>query len=771
VIGRLVWQSLAQRPGRSLLLLLGYGLGVGVTVALLSIGDALVEQSRDRDLLGGGDLVIVPAGIDLETLKTGGVSSLYFTIDQAPYLYREVLSGLRFSERVLAVAPWIDDALLYLDVGDTTVAVAARGQIPSRSAALGVSPVLVTGAWEDVESDTRWMLPSDSTRLAEIDGFHLPTGDAASDSTWAEWHYFNVLAPDESYWLYLTFLVGGRFDSGEWGGQILANLVRRDGGERRFEGRFEASDVQLSVERPDVEFGSSAVRVGPDGTYSVITRAPAADGRGDSLVVSLRLRPEPRRYLPRVDVSPGEFTSGYVVPVLRGSVAGSLCVAGVCSDLDGASAYHDHNWGVWRQVTWDWGVAHAGDLSILYGGVQRADLSDQKHPGQAANRFLFAVDSLGLRGVLPVRSIRYEWPVGEPRDGHSPSPGSFTLRAGRAGDSVVVRVRIDHARVTPRDTDGALFHQMRGSASVSGRLLGIALEESGSGFFETWTQGDNRSTGAELAALISDRLAATGAEYGVAYRDLETGHEILLHPDGEFHAASMMKVPVMVRLFRMADAGQLELDESIEVRNDFTSIYDGSSYSLSPNDDSDSTLYARLGSAVTPRELIDLMIRRSSNLATNLLVEIAGPDSIASMLAGFGAQGMKVRRGVEDIPAYRNGLNNTTSARGLLELYTALGQGRAASPSSTNQMLHILLGQEFNDAIPSGLPAGVPVAHKTGWITAVDHDGGIVLPPDGSPYVLVILTRGVEDEAITRAAAADVSRLIWEARLERAGVD
>ncbi|MBK5097718.1 MAG: serine hydrolase [Gemmatimonadetes bacterium] len=259
-------------------------------------------------------------------------------------------------------------------------------------------------------------------------------------------------------------------------------------------------------------------------------------------------------------------------------------------------------------------------------------------------------------------------------------------------------------------------------------------------------------------------MSATGAEYGFAYRDLETGAEILLGPDTEFHAASMMKVPVMVRLYRMADAGTLDLDAPLPVRNEFTSIYDGSTYPLTWDDDSDSTLYALTGTAVPTRELIDLMITRSSNLATNILIELADPDSIAAMLEEFGAQGMKVLRGVEDIPAYRHGMNNTTSARGLLELYTALGRGTAASPASTRAMLDILLGQEFNDAIPAGLPAGVPVAHKTGWITEIDHDGGLVFPTVGSPYVLVILTRGVEDEAVTRRAAADVSRMIWESR-------
>ena len=268
----------------------------------------------------------------------------------------------------------------------------------------------------------------------------------------------------------------------------------------------------------------------------------------------------------------------------------------------------------------------------------------------------------------------------------------------------------------------------------------------------------------DLAARIAERLSATGAEFGFAYRDLETGSGILLSPDTEFHAASMMKVPVMVRLYRMADAGSLNLDAPLPVRNEFTSIYDGSTYSLTWDDDSDSTLYARTGDAVPTRELIDLMIGRSSNLATNILIDLADPDSIAAMLEEFGAQGMKVLRGVEDTQAYRHGVNNTTSARGLLELYTALGRGTAASPASTREMLDILLRQEFNEMIPAGLPEDVPVAHKTGWITEIDHDGGIVFPPGGSPYVLVILTRGVEDTAVTRRAGADVSRMIWESR-------
>ena len=553
--------------------------------------------------------------------------------------------------------------------------------------------------------------------------------------------------------------MGGDVPDGRWGGQLLANLVRTDGSERRFEGRIESPDIRFHTDRPDLDLGESRVQLTSEGHYRLRARVPAADGRGDSLILELTLTPDPHRYLPPVDVSPGGFTSGYVVPALGGLAEGRVCLEATCDSLVEAPAYHDHNWGVWRDVTWDWGVARAGDLSLIYGGVRRADAT-------TGGRFLFAVDSLGLKGVLPVRSLEYVWQAGDGSDAPPDGPDGFRLLAHQGRDTVSLAVDVDHVRVTPREADAARFFQMRGIVEVRGTLLGKTVSEEGAGFFETWTTGGER-----LARAIESRLAETGAEFAVAYRDLESGEEILLRPDLEFHAASMMKVPVMVRLYRMAESGQLSLDASVRVGNVFTSILDGSEYSLSPEDDSDSTLYRRIGSDATVRELLDRMITRSSNLATNLLIEIADPDSIAVLLESVGAGGMRVLRGVEDIPAYRAGMNNTTTARGLLELYTALGRGEVAGPVATEEMIDILSEQEFNDAIPAGLPPGIPVAHKTGWITGVDHDGGIVLPPGEPPYVLVILTRGVEDEGVTRQAAADVSRMIWEHRQEGAGGD
>lgn len=268
-----------------------------------------------------------------------------------------------------------------------------------------------------------------------------------------------------------------------------------------------------------------------------------------------------------------------------------------------------------------------------------------------------------------------------------------------------------------------------------------------------------------LADRIEARLAGAGLEYGVAWRDLASGRQLLLNPDAEFHAASTMKVPIMARLFRMAERGRLSLDDSLRVTNRFTSIYDSSAYRLSPEDDSDPDLYEKVGRRVPIRQLVRRMIARSSNLATNELIRLADPEATRAMLREIGAGGLRVLRGVEDIPAFRHGMNNTTTARALMELLTALARGELAGPEGTREMMSILEAQHFNDGIPAGLPESVTVAHKTGWITGIVHDAAVVEPPgEAAPYVLVVLTRGEVEAEVARRAVADVSRMIWRAR-------
>src|SRR5205085_3110223 len=170
-------------------------------------------------------------------------------------------------------------------------------------------------------------------------------------------------------------------------------------------------------------------------------------------------------------------------------------------------------------------------------------------------------------------------------------------------------------------------------------------------------------------------------------------------------------------LFRQIDAHQLSLDQRVLLKNEFKSIVDGSAYTLDPGSDSDSSAYTLVGTRVTVRELIDRMITRSSNLATNALIELVDARRANATAHELGATNIRVLRGVEDNKAFRAGMNNTTTARDLAVLLEAIETGRAASRASCDAMREVLLHQEFNDEIPAGLPRGIPVAHKTGWIT------------------------------------------------------
>ncbi|WP_352432188.1 serine hydrolase [Pyrinomonas sp.] len=274
--------------------------------------------------------------------------------------------------------------------------------------------------------------------------------------------------------------------------------------------------------------------------------------------------------------------------------------------------------------------------------------------------------------------------------------------------------------------------------------------------------------GDELQGRIEDLIRASGAErVAVALVDLETGRRLLIDADASFHAASTMKVPVMMEIYRQTRQGKLTLDEQLLIKNEFRSIADGSPYSLSPEDDSEKTLYERIGQRATVRELVHLMITESSNLATNLLIERVTPERIMELVESLGAHGMRVLRGVEDGKAYRQGLNNTTTARALMSLLQAIAEDRAVDREASEQMRQTLLAQKFNEGIPAGLPPTVRVAHKTGSISGVYHDAGIIYAPNRKPYVLVVLTRGVQDEKRAHRLVADISRAAYESLVRR----
>ncbi len=254
-----------------------------------------------------------------------------------------------------------------------------------------------------------------------------------------------------------------------------------------------------------------------------------------------------------------------------------------------------------------------------------------------------------------------------------------------------------------------------------------------------------------------------GKTISVAVQDLETGKEIFINADVMMHPASTMKVPVMMEVFRQAEAGLFSLDDKIIINNSFKSIVDGSEFNLSVVDDSETILYPRIGEMETIRELNRLMIVRSSNLATNILMELVSTARIDAFIKELGITDVNVIRLIEDNKAYRLNMNNTFSARGTTQMMRLIAEGKVISKEASDEMIDVMFGQEFNENIPALLPASVKVAHKTGWTGDFFHDTGIVFPRNRKPYAITLFTKGFpeDDENQAHGCMAEVSRMIY----------
>lgn len=262
----------------------------------------------------------------------------------------------------------------------------------------------------------------------------------------------------------------------------------------------------------------------------------------------------------------------------------------------------------------------------------------------------------------------------------------------------------------------------------------------------------------EVTALLNGQQG----DFALAFKDLQTGDTLYINPHVSFHAASTMKTPVLMEAYRQAAAGKFKLTDSIAIVNEFTSIADGSPFTLDSADDSEFSLYQRIGQKATVYDLLYQMIIYSSNLATNIIIEKIGAPDVMHTMEQMGAKELKVLRGVEDDKAFAKGLNNTVTAFDLGLLFEQLGKRRFVSGEACDAMIKILLDQKFNEVIPAKLPPEVKVAHKTGFITGVQHDSGLVFLPDGRKYVLVILSKNLADRSSSIEAMAKVSLAIYQ---------
>ena len=482
MISLIAFRNIVYRPWRSALLFFGYGIGVAVMIVLLSVGEALLTQARDEKLVGGGEVTVLPQGLDVEVMKTGGVGGLFFSIDQSRFIYDQLLASPRLARSISAVAPQIDGRLLYVRTANGAEhPVKAGGEIPSRTRLVRGSLALESGEWNDDNGDRRWSSPTIEELRHDIDHFHLPPDSVANRETWAEWHYFNVLSADGKRWAFISFIVAGDVTSEKWGGSVTVTLREQEKLSQKFESKISRRDVRFSTTSANLALGKSTVTVLPDGNYRVIATAGQLD-------VDLVVRPAPRAYFPGASLGTEGFVSGYTVPGLRASATGSICVASQCERYQDAQAYHDHNWGVWKGVTWDWGASRAGPYTILYGRVITPDATREQP------LFVYLVDSLGFRAVMRPATISYQ-------DGRVATvagrqvrvPSRATFADVRGADTLRVELSIDDAIATDMRQSiesvsfgGPYFIQMKGTATIRGRLGGEPVSGSGTGFCETY---------------------------------------------------------------------------------------------------------------------------------------------------------------------------------------------------------------------------------------------------------------------------------------------
>ncbi|MGM0745089.1 serine hydrolase [Rhodohalobacter sp.] len=273
----------------------------------------------------------------------------------------------------------------------------------------------------------------------------------------------------------------------------------------------------------------------------------------------------------------------------------------------------------------------------------------------------------------------------------------------------------------------------------------------------------------QLKADIENHISEEEGTFAIWFQHLqEPDRFFAINEDTLFHAASTMKTPVMIELFRRAEAGEFELSDSIEVENKFYSIVDGSEFQLTLDPDGDDPFERRVGEMATLYDLNHAMITYSSNLTTNLLIRLVGAEETTETMRDLGAENIQVLRGVEDLKAFDQGLSNRTTAKDLGIIYEHIANGTAVSPEMDSVMVEVLKDQYYQDVLPEYLPDDVVAANKTGFITGVRHDSGIFYLPDGQSYVLIFLSKNLPDEDRGRDVGREISKKIYDWLTERA---
>ena len=343
---RVAWRSLMTRPIRAAVLAAGFGFGIAVMVELLGVGQVILEQSHGPALAGGGDLVL---------------SGAFGPVSSARYVISTLRHGSDFADRVTAISPKRREKIFLITPGNA-IQISATGGVPSLEKSIGDPEVSGVAAWADAAGDERWARPEHGDVLRAMDRFHpIPDADMSS-SSWAEWLYFNGRTADGRIRIYLTFLVGppaasaGRRQAG------VRLQLEHDGRATTYAASGEVDEASVLADAPDLDIAGNRVRL-EGSSYHITLALPNASGE-------ISLDASPQRSLPPASIrGAGGWVSGYVVPALSGTMRGTLRAGGESMTFADASGYHDHNWGFWEGVRWQWGQVAHGDVSVVYGRV------------------------------------------------------------------------------------------------------------------------------------------------------------------------------------------------------------------------------------------------------------------------------------------------------------------------------------------------------------------------------------------------------------------
>lgn len=468
----LLRRTFANRPKRTLLFLVGYAISTAVMITLLSVGEAVLTQARDKDLLGGGDLILAPQGIDVESMKVGGIASLYFSIPQARFIVRQILNSSRFSNDIKQVSPYLFAKILYgcrqLSCADP-IPILATGSLPDQESAIKG----IRLPWDNSREDNSWIDPSPDVFYNGVDHFHLPALPGEDLNRWAEWHYFNFEGSD--FYGYLSLMAAGNFSANQ--GKWIISLQMNDGTYRRFSQTFAAKTDQLPLQTVRYSMGPTKVQFAKDHYEIDLNFSDKEEVRGH-----LVFYPSPGLYFPPTFLARSEqYESGYVIPAIRGRYEGNLQIGSRTYAFGGIAGYHDHNWGIWQKTHWNWGHAFSkeedGSYTLFFGEIYVNDKSK--------GLFIGVFDRSGFLTVFRPEGIQFS--NFQKRD-HLEVPTELSISQKKNFAAIEMKGQAQTFVVTP--VDDQYFIQYKMNYDVTLEIDGKKVHFPAFGNAETFVHGD-----------------------------------------------------------------------------------------------------------------------------------------------------------------------------------------------------------------------------------------------------------------------------------------